>query len=81
MFVLIVCLPLNPQVDNRKPNLNIEFHDKPLLHFGRIVVFKCSACLTRSVDDSSTTVSIALTTSAASRAPLKLLLQLLLPTV
>ncbi|GFO33016.1 hypothetical protein PoB_005952100 [Plakobranchus ocellatus] len=45
VFVLIVCLPLIPLVDTRKPNISIEFHDTSILFFGRPVEFKCSACL------------------------------------
>ncbi|GFO04386.1 hypothetical protein PoB_003089100 [Plakobranchus ocellatus] len=45
MFVLIVCLPLIPLVDTRKPNISIEFYDTSLLHFGQSLDFKCSACL------------------------------------
>ncbi|GFN90469.1 hypothetical protein PoB_001697500 [Plakobranchus ocellatus] len=45
VFVLIVCLPLIPLVDKRKPNISIEFHDTSILFFGLVVDFKCSACL------------------------------------
>ncbi|GFO34518.1 hypothetical protein PoB_006102300 [Plakobranchus ocellatus] len=43
----VICSDINfyTSFDTRKPNIRIEFHDTSILHFGRPVDFKCSACL------------------------------------